>query len=97
MSKYRVDRAEFLDIFPAEDRLIPGADENGLILVDVGGGRGHEVEKFVSKFPETKGRNVLQDQPDVLKDAVASDAFEATAHDFFQPQPIIGEFELPCS
>lgn len=41
MSLYRVDRAEFLDIFPAEERLITGADENGVMLVDVGGGRGH--------------------------------------------------------
>lgn len=95
MSSYRTDRAEFLDIFPAEERLIPGSDENGVLLVDVGGGRGHDIEKFVAKFPQTKGRNILQDQPDVIKDAPASDAFEATAHDFLTPQPVKGKRANP--
>lgn len=47
MSLYRVDRAEFLDIFPAQERLIAGSKEDGTILVDVGGGRGHGSSPYI--------------------------------------------------
>lgn len=58
MSNYRVDRAEFLDVYPAEDQLLPHGPQSNdeVMMVDVGGGRGHEIEKFVLKFPQAKGR-----------------------------------------
>ena len=94
MSYYREGRAEFLDIYPAEDRLICGFDpsqgSDGVLLVDVGGGHGHDVQKFVAKFPDTQGRKVLQDQAEVISQVPKSDTMEVTVHDFFTPQPVKG-------
>ena len=90
MSCYRTDRAEFLDVFPAESQILQGATKDGILIVDVGGGRGHEIDRFVQNFPEARGRNVLQEQPEVLKDVPTSDAFESATYDFFTPQPVKG-------
>ena len=98
MSSYRTDRAEFLDVFPAEERLIQGfkssADNDQVILVDVGGGRGHEILKFAEKFPETKARLILQDQEDVIKQVPQSDTMERMVYDFFTPQPVKGKLPV---
>lgn len=89
---YRADRAELLDIFPVEEQLIKGFDAStpdAVLLVDVGGGRGHEILKLLDKFPDVKGRMVLQDLPHVVDD-VRSESMETMAYDFFTPQPIQG-------
>lgn len=99
MSFYREGRPEFLDIFPAEERLIsssgssPGDDE--VLLVDVGGGHGHDVQKFIEKVPNRTGRLILQDQEEVISQVPKSSHMEAMVHDFFTPQPIKGQ--SPCS
>lgn len=95
MSFYREGRPEFLDIFPAEERLINGYDSSqghdGVLLVDVGGGHGHDIQKFVEKTPAREGRLVLQDQEDVISQVSKSDVMEVMVHDFFTPQPLKGE------
>ncbi|KAK4907421.1 hypothetical protein LTR49_023567 [Elasticomyces elasticus] len=94
MSSYRTDRAEFLDVFPAEQHLIEGfqVSETGheVLMVDIGGGRGHELLRVAEKFPATKGRLILQDLPDVIEQALQSDRIELMAYDFFTPQPVKG-------
>ena len=91
MSSYRTGRAEFLDVFPAEDRLIKGAKSDRALLVDVGGGLGHDLRKFADKFPRAEGRLILQDQPDVIKQVSQTDTMECMVHDFFTPQPVKGK------
>lgn len=89
MSSYRTDRADFLDVFPAQERLLQDFEPlKGKLLVDVGGGHGHETLKLVDRFPEAKGQVVLQDQPDVIGQVSQTDKMELMAHDFFQPQPV---------
>ena len=99
MSCYRADRAEFLDIFPAEDRLINGyqdsSNEDGVLFVDVGGGMGHEIQKFNEKFTHKRGRIILQELPEVIDQVPESKAMEAMVHDFFTPQPVKGESIQP--
>lgn len=59
-------------------------DENGndtVLLVDMGGGNGHDLQRFLQVFPEAKGHLVLQS----LKEGITS-----MVHDIFQPQPIVG-------
>lgn len=93
MSDYRADRAELLDIYPADERLLQGFDSSSdaILFVDVGGGRGHEIEKFVGRFPQKKSRMVLQDLPHVVKEVDGSSTMDVMAYDFFTPQPIQGE------
>lgn len=93
MSYYREDRAELLDIYQADRHLLEGFDsskKDAVLFVDVGGGRGHEIDKFLDKFPQDKSRMVLQDLPHIVKDVEGSSNKEVMAYDFFTPQPIKG-------
>ena len=94
MGSYREGRPEFLDIYPADVQLIRGfhASEHpdGVLFVDVGGGRGHEVLEFIRRYPELEGRMILQEVPDIVKQVEPADRMEVMVHDFFTPQPIKG-------
>ncbi|KAL5338030.1 S-adenosyl-L-methionine-dependent methyltransferase [Aspergillus crustosus] len=66
-----------------------------VLLVDVGGGVGHDLSEFRRKWPSLPGRLVLQDVGDVIEQAKAMGAaekagIEVTAHDFFTEQPVKG-------
>jgi hypothetical protein len=96
MSDFREGRAEFLDVYPARSALLEGEQtlkNDEVLLVDVGGGRGHEVQKFADAFPEVKGRLIVQDQQSMIEQAASSDRIEFMAHDFFTPQPVKGTTE----
>ena len=82
MSDYRADRAELLDIYPADENLLQGFDSShGIVLfVDVGGGRGHEIEKFQERFPQEKSQMVLQDLPHILEEVPDSSTMEHMAY-----------------
>ena len=94
MSGYRQGKRSWMDpgFYPVEDRLaIKSTDENPVLLVDVGGGLGHDLEEFTAKYPSMVGSLVLQDQKDVISQInAASPSIELTAHDFFTPQPVKG-------
>lgn len=78
-----------------QDKLIEGAktSEDDVLIVDVGGNKGHDLEEFKSKWPNAPGRLVLQDQPHVLVDIQSLDpAIEPMVHDFFTEQTLKGEF-----
>jgi hypothetical protein len=83
---------DFDSSYPFESELNSspvGQDE--AVLVDVGGGRGHALERIKERFPNLKGKLVLQDQAAVIKDAVAgglSPEIEAQAASFFEPNPV---------
>ncbi|KAF2691147.1 S-adenosyl-L-methionine-dependent methyltransferase [Lentithecium fluviatile CBS 122367] len=76
--------------FEAELNDSPVGQED-VVLVDVGGGRGHALERIKQRFPNLKGKLVLQDQAAVIKDAIAgglSAEIEAQAASFFEPNPV---------
>jgi hypothetical protein len=61
------------------------------VLVDVGGGRGHALERIKRRFPGLQGRLVLQDQRPVIEDALAgglSSEIEPQVASFFEPNPV---------
>lgn len=95
MSAYRQGRPSWMDpdFYPVQDLLHQGArtDEHAVLLVDVGGGLGHDIEEFHRKHPAAPGRLVLQDLPAVLGQIeCVDDAITTMAHDFFTEQPIKG-------
>ncbi|MCJ1392314.1 hypothetical protein MMC18_005181 [Xylographa bjoerkii] len=97
MAGYRQGRPSWMDpdFYPVKDLLVKGfrtEDKDAVMLVDIGGGLGHDIEEFQSKHPEHPGRLVLQDLPSVIKDATPKlhKAIEAMGHDFFTPEPIKG-------
>ncbi|KAK6838832.1 hypothetical protein RU639_000482 [Aspergillus parasiticus] len=95
MSTYHQGRPSWIEagFYPVHDNLIQGArdGEDNVFLVDVGGGRGHDLVEFLSRWPGAPGRLVLQDLPAVLDSIVALDpSIERMAHDFFTEQPVKG-------
>ncbi|KAI1081062.1 O-methyltransferase [Whalleya microplaca] len=97
-SKYNL--TPWPEVYPTADKVVSGAHPDRALVVDVGGGKGHDLRKFLARHRDDvpAGSLVLQDLPDILKSAEASvqaDAAEARAivvqaHDFFTPQPVVG-------
>ncbi|EUC50285.1 hypothetical protein COCMIDRAFT_32379 [Bipolaris oryzae ATCC 44560] len=78
--------------YPVAERLIEGFDKDvgEALLVDVGGGRGHHVEQFISEHKAHPGKTVLKDREPVVISVSNQDKlpFELQVHDFFTTQPI---------
>lgn len=94
MTGQRDGRVGWLDFFPFDQRVARGfkGGDGDVMLIDVGGARGHEVEAIKKKYPNLPGRFLLQDLPDTIKQALPVPGMEAVAHDFFTEQPIKGYY-----
>ncbi|KAJ5787522.1 hypothetical protein N7457_002512 [Penicillium paradoxum] len=95
MTAYRAGKPDWHAFYPVAERLITGFDTSisDVVLVDVGGGRGHDVATFAAQYSPVPGRIVLQDREPVIAAVVANgvpESFEVQTHDFFTPQPIKG-------
>ncbi|KAI1777153.1 S-adenosyl-L-methionine-dependent methyltransferase [Hypoxylon cercidicola] len=79
------------ELFPTET-LLKDAKPGQPIVVDVGGSKGHDLEKFRLKHPEVpRGSLVLQDLPTVLQDLeTPHESIVKCPYDFFTPQPLRG-------
>ena len=88
------DRVDWLDWFPFWEEIVKGFEggSDAVLVVDVGGSHGSELLKTRHKYPSAPGRLILQDMREVIERAQKTEVFEATAHDFFEPQPIKGIF-----
>jgi len=84
-------KEEWFDFFPVEEILFKDTENIEVLLVDVGGGRGHDLEAFHQKFPACPGRLILQDLPSVIDEIPpVPSGIELLKHDFFATQPIKG-------
>lgn len=95
MSAYLAGKPNWYDFYPVAERLIDGFDSSSseALLVDVGGGRGHDTALFAEKYKSPPGTIILQDREPVIAEVVAGShdlPFKAQAHDFCAPQPIKG-------
>lgn len=93
MTAQREGHTPWLDFYPFRQQVVEGfkhEDPGAVLLVDMGGGMGHEIEEIRRKFPSLPGRLVLQDLPSTIEKVESSDVMEAMVHDFFTPQPIKG-------
>lgn len=97
MSGYHASAASWMDpeFYPVQERLIDECrqGEHEVLLVDVGGGLGHDLEEFKAKHAHAiQGRRlVLQDLKVMVKAAKALRPWiEAQASNFFQKQSVEG-------
>ena len=91
MTGHRISRPSWIDWFPIEHSVLQGAkdDDSAVLMVDVAGGQGHYLETFRRRFPDAKGRLILQDLPHVIDDVQdLNPRIEGMAHDMFLPQSI---------
>lgn len=69
-------------------------DHEAPIFVDVGAGLGHQSEHVLKKYPELKGRILLQDRPEVVKEVADRGGItgvKVMVHDFFEEQSVKGK------
>jgi hypothetical protein len=91
MEGSRDDSSHWADWFPVQEQILNGASADCPLLVDVGGGRGHEIAGFRQRFPSAAGRLVLEDLPSVIEDIKTLDSdIQRIKHSFFDPQPVEG-------
>lgn len=82
--------ADWFEIYPAQERLLASPDQ--ALLVDIGGGVGHDIKAFQKQFPNLPGRLILQDLPqviDTIKEPLP-EGIEAIGYSMFDQQPING-------
>lgn len=86
------NRASWLDSYPFRERIIDSVtDDEEITFIDVGGGRGHETVTLKNRFPDLKGRFILQDLPQVFtQDLDLPSDIEIMPYDFFTPQSVHG-------
>lgn len=72
-------------------------EPSDVLLVDMGGNRGHYINTIRKRSPGLKGRIILQELPIITQKLVAEEidlteprGFGVMTHDFFQPQPVMG-------
>ena len=97
MTEVRAARPSWLDWFPVQDEIVAGAVGEGdaPFIVDIGGGRGHDLKAFRERFPNLSNRLILQDLHNVLKDNNDLDGVQQMEYDFFTPQPVCGKIQTP--
>ncbi|KAK2017329.1 S-adenosyl-L-methionine-dependent methyltransferase, partial [Colletotrichum eremochloae] len=79
-----------LRVYPTE-RLVEGAGPCRALVVDVGGGRDHNLKKFPLRCPRVAARDLmLLDLPECLKEIRPDPTFTAQPYDFFTQQPMRG-------
>jgi hypothetical protein len=97
MTGNRNVRKHWVEWFPVREVLLDGfskqtSQSDKVFLVDMGGGQGHDLERFLEVFPETFGHLVLQDLPGTIANTKNfKGAIKPMVHDIFTPQTIIGE------
>jgi len=88
----QLDAPQWFDVYPVAsqiDRVKLRAGPQEILLVDVGGGQGHEAAKFSQRFsPLLPGRLIVEDLPETLGDTQRFDPVELFPYDFFTEQPI---------
>lgn len=90
MSEHAARKISWTELYPVQD-LISACKNGTPLVVDVGGGKGHDLEKLRLKYPNLPpGSLVLQDQGLVVQSAAVHKSIQTMAYNFFTPQPVKG-------
>ena len=79
----------WLDVVDFSD-FSKGLTPSDAAFVDVGGGNGQQCDALLKKFPDLRGRVVLQDTPNVLGKALQVERMEKMSYDYLTEQPVKG-------
>ncbi|CAG8953111.1 hypothetical protein HYFRA_00003308 [Hymenoscyphus fraxineus] len=88
MTVQRAGAPIFISTFQFKKEL--GNFQGKTVLVDVGGGFGHQAMAVLEAFPELSGKLILQDLPQTLEHVPAIDGIQVMPHNFFEPQVVQG-------
>lgn len=92
-SHSRYNHRLWTELFPTET-IAKDAKKDRVLVVDIGGGKGHDALKFAELHPEIPdGSLVVQDLPHVIKEAKALEGQKKVVpceYNYLDPQPIKG-------
>ena len=95
MAERRKGHSLWYEMFPIASILGPNTktDPEAVLLVDVGGNKGHEVASFHGAHPDIPGRLILQDLPSMIERVRENPLtdIELMPYNFFTPQPVKGK------
>ncbi|KAK4222581.1 S-adenosyl-L-methionine-dependent methyltransferase [Podospora fimiseda] len=76
--------------YPVQERLLEGYDStSSALLVDIGGGLGHDANGFLATIPEVSAHVVVQDLEPVISQIKDLDSrIEPAVYDFHTEQPV---------
>lgn len=83
--------SEWYDVYPEIGNSASSIEANRKVFVDVGGSTGHQCRRLLAKYPELKGRVVLEDLPQVIAVAQPIDGVDMVGYNMFEGQPIKGK------
>ena len=63
------------------------------LLVDIGGGVGHQCKDLKARYPSLPGEVVVQDLQCAKDLELAGNGIRGMAYDFFEAQPVRGELK----
>ncbi|KAH8433920.1 uncharacterized protein LDX57_011556 [Aspergillus melleus] len=86
-----VEGKQWYDFYPWEERLLSDGDTDRVLLVDIGGGKGHDLARFRERT-NTTGHLILQDVPEVIRDirVPLAQGIEVQGYNMFDAQPVRG-------
>ena len=94
MGGQRHNRIDWFDSFPMDEIIFQGYQKasGAVLLIDIAGGRGYDLEAFKERFPDADGQLILQELPDVIDEVheLRGD-IRPMKYDFFTPQPVNGK------
>ncbi|KAI9816306.1 MAG: hypothetical protein M1827_001908 [Pycnora praestabilis] len=80
--------------YPVEQQVsdnLKKEDQETVLLIDIAGGNGHDVQAFKNRFPSFPGRLMVQERDAVIDEIEEKGGgIEYVKHDMFNPQPIKG-------
>lgn len=91
----RGSRPVWVNWFPVQEKLLDDSskpvNDDGILYVDIAGGRGHDLLDFRGKFSKYPGKYVLMDLPHVVEDETLDlPDVDKRSFDFFQDQVVAG-------
>lgn len=90
MKTFALNKTSWTDIYPT-DQIVSHLREGKPLVIDIGGGVGHDLERFRARHPDVPhGSLILQDLPDVAQQAQVKAPAITQAHDMFTPEPVKG-------
>jgi hypothetical protein len=78
----------WLSVLDFDSEVSKDADPSTFIFVDVGGGSGQQCQALWDKFPNLKGKIVVQDRPEVLEKAITGSRVDRMSYDYLTKQPV---------
>ncbi|KAF2683385.1 hypothetical protein K458DRAFT_304896, partial [Lentithecium fluviatile CBS 122367] len=83
----------FFNALNFEERFAQNTDSETILFVDISGLTGPQSRKLRKRFPNLKGRVLLQDRPKVIaqvKEELKTIGIKAEVHNIFTPQTVKG-------